>query len=175
MMRPYWAFFLLAACASTPGPPAANEDVRVVMGPESMINLTRERFSHVAQLSGSREEVWHALVAVHEQIGIPFEGGDPKAGTMTFIARDKARRIAGRPGSALLDCGSTNAGERADGYRLTVKVDHTLEEASPGRITLSTSVDASARNPGLSSAAVNCRSRGTLEKQIADLVATRLQ
>ena len=175
MTRPYWVIVLFAACASAPGPPAASEDVRVVLGPQSMVNLTRERFSRIAQLSGSREEVWNALVAVHDQIGIPLEAGDPKAGTLTFVVRDKARTLAGRPASALLDCGSTNAGERADAYRLTVKVDHTLEEAGTGRITLSTSVDASARNPGLSSAAVACRSRGTLEKQIADLVTARLQ
>jgi hypothetical protein len=175
MTRPYWGILLIAACASTSGPPPAHEDVRVVLSPESIVNLTRERFSHISQVSGTREEVWNALAAVHEQIGIPVEAGDLKAGTMTFAVRDRARTIAGRPASALLDCGSTHAGQRADAYRLTVRVDHTMEETGAGRITLSTSVDASARNPAVSSTAVACRSRGTLEKQIAELVAARLQ
>jgi hypothetical protein len=175
MVRPYLGIVLLAACASSGGSPAASEDVRVVLGPQSMVNLTRERFSHIAQISGSREEVWKALVAVHEEIGIQLEAADPNAGTLTFAVRDKARTVAGRPASSLLDCGSTNSGPRADEYRLTVKVDHIIEETSTGRSTLTTSVDASARNPGLSSAAVACRSRGTLEKRIADLVVARLQ
>jgi citrate lyase gamma subunit len=73
--------------------------------------------------------------------------------------------------SRYFTCGSTALGtEAADTYRLQLSVVSTvLRQGSGSR--LETTVEAIARQPGTSSAPVNCSSTGELEKAIANRVS----
>lgn len=175
MRNPCWVLLLAACSASLPPESATTTDnVKATVGPQETIDLTRSAVVHATVFAQPRDSVWNALLAANIALGLEAEFADPARGRAVFVARDRTRTIAGRPASTVIDCGQGSAGARADTYRLTVKLTHALE-AAPGGTNLKTSLEAFARNPGLSSDPVPCSSRGRLEREIATLVTTRLQ
>jgi hypothetical protein len=166
-----------AACGSVP----ANEDHtrltndKDAIAPQENIDLSHEVVVSTTQLPAKRVAVWNALIAVHEEYGFGFAGGDEKTGKISFAANNLAGRIARKPASDYLDCGNSFTGPRADSYRINLRTKHTLEDMPDGGTNLTTTITASARNAAMSSDAIFCMSRGTLEKQIAAAVRARLQ
>lgn len=168
---------LVSACAGSAPPqePATTVTVRSAMTPKEAVDVTRDTEIRQTDLAASREQVWNALHETHKALGIPFAEGDLASGTATFRLDNQIRTVAGKAASRYLDCGLGPAGPRADSYRLSIRLQHTLENRTSGTTTLSTALQAHARNPGISSDPVPCNSKGVLEREIGGMVATRVQ
>ena len=67
------------------------------------------------------------------------------------------------------------AGARADSYRLVMRLTHVFENPAPNATVFSTTMQAWARNPGMSGDAIPCSSKGLLETEIGGMIASRLQ
>jgi hypothetical protein len=167
---------MLAACAaSAPEKGTQTTTVRGAVAPKQAVDITREVSVNASQFEASREAVWNALVAAHDALGIPFSGGDLASGHATFELSNQIRTVAGKPASRYIDCGIGSAGARADSYRLTVRLTHSLQTTAGGATALTTSMLAWARNPALSSDPVPCSSLGVLEREISGIVASRVR
>ena len=169
---------VVAGCASTnakSATPVQTATVRSTVAPNQAVDLTREMSINQVQLQAGRERVWQAMMEVHEKLGIPLLASDLVRGNATFELANKIRTVAGKPASRYIECGQGPAGARADSYRLVVKLTHLLENPTPETTVLSTTMQAWARNPGLSSDAIPCATTGRLETEIAGMIALRLK
>jgi hypothetical protein len=163
------------ACATAPArDPASTENIRVSVAPQQTMDITHQQLIKEAVFTQPRAAVWQALLGAHEAFGLAAESADEAAGRASFVARDRSRVIAGKAASTWIDCGQGPAGARADSYRLTLRLSHQLDVVAGG-IALKSVVDASARNPGMSSDPVPCSSTGRLEEAIASNMAVRLK
>ncbi len=167
---------LLGACAagSSNAPmPGATETSRVTVAPQTTVDITRRDEATTVPVEAGRDAVWQAMLATHALLQIPMSGADERAGAAEFTLRDKTRTLLGKPASSYVDCGNGPAGPRADSYRLTVKITHSLQPAGETRTLVHTLVEAWARHPGQSADAIQCNSRGTLEKYLAGIITVR--
>lgn len=170
------ATVLLAACASAPdqGAPVATATSRVTVAPQTTMDITRREEAEAIRLSAGRPAVWQAILATHQVLDIPMSASDEAGGAIAFTLRDKTRTLLGKSASSYVDCGNGPAGPRADSYRLTVKITHQLHSAAADLTLLSTLVEAWARHPAQSGDAIQCNSRGTLERHITGIVTSKL-
>jgi hypothetical protein len=155
--------------------PVHTANVRGTVAPKQTMDLTRDVVYKEMTFNAGREKVWQALLEAHEALKIPLANGSATQGSATFRDSNRIRTVAGKAASRYIDCGVGPAGPRADSYRLDVRVTHHFENANPGVTVLKSAVEGWARNPGLSSDPVACRSTGVLEREIAGMVMTRLQ
>jgi hypothetical protein len=177
-MRALPLLLVAGACsASTPDAnvPVTTATTRATVAPQTTVDLTRQDEVNTIEVGATRTAVWNALLETHEALAIPLSAMDEPAGALTFTLRDKTRTIAGKNASAYVDCGNGPAGPRADSYRLTIKVNHNVVSTADNQTQVHTLIEAWARHPGQSGDAIQCNSRGTLEKHIAGIVRTRLQ
>jgi hypothetical protein len=167
----------LLSCATSPNSdePVQTATVSSAVAPQQRMDLTRDVVVRQTSIEAPRAKVWEALHEVHHALGIGFTNGDLGTGTATFEVANRIRTVAGKPASRYIDCGIGPAGARADSYRLVVRVNHSLESPTPTSTVLTSTLQAWARNPGLSSDAIPCTSLGLLEREIGAAVATRLQ
>jgi len=86
-----------------------------------------------------------------------------------------ARTIEGRRLSTYLDCGSGPWGRSADTYEVQVMMHINLLPAPDGGTIARTTVDAFAAPRSVSATGVRCRSLGTLEQRVGDLIGERLR
>lgn len=129
----------------------------------------------VHSLDGSPEEVWPLLRGVLEELGIPVGLLDPTTRTIGN-PRFRPQRIGKARNSRYFDCGhGVTAVPYADQYELTASVMAHVGTGDDGNARLETVVTGSARSRALSGGAINCTSKGTLERAIADLVGEGLK
>jgi hypothetical protein len=158
------------------GDPVQTATVTSAVAPQRTMDLTREVVVRQISIEAPRGKVWQALHEVHHALGMAFTNGDLGSGTATFEVANKIRTVAGKPASRYIDCGIGPGGAaRADSYRLLVRLNHSLESPTPNSTVMTSTLQAWARNPGLSSDAIPCSSLGLLEREIGGMVATRLQ
>lgn len=176
MRRHLLILICVAGCASTlpPDDVSHTTSTKGTLAPRQTIDLTRETVVRQSRFAAPREEVWNALHATHQALGIPFSNGDSEQGFAVFQVTNQLRTVAGKRADLYIDCGQGSAGPRVDSYRLTIKLTYTLESDADAT-RLHSSLEAWARNPGVSSDPVPCNSRGTLEKEINGMVTLRLQ
>jgi hypothetical protein len=179
-MKQIWLVMLAAiACsgARTPSgaaPPASTQTVKVAVGPQETVDITRVNDVRALELSASRDRVWTALMAAHDAIGTTPSVVDAGAGSASFLHQN-SRRLMGRPISAYVDCGRSTSGARADVYNVTIRVQQVVRAQGSAATTLYTVLSAWARPMGMAGDAVQCFTVGTLEKKIAEIVQLRLQ
>lgn len=177
-MKHVWLPALVVACSSaqTPGapPPSNTQTVKVAVGPQETIDITRENDVRTLELGAARDRVWTALMAAHDAIGTTPSVVDAGAGTASFVHQN-SRRLMGRPLSAYVDCGRSTSGARADIYSVTIRVSQVVRAKGTANTTLYTVVSAWAKPIGTSGDAVQCFTVGSLEKKIAEIVQLRLQ
>lgn len=177
MRRLLFCTLVLSGCSAATGnvDQVHTANVRSTVAPKENMDLTRDVVFKEAHFNAPREQVWNALLAAHDAIGIPLANGSATEGSATFRDSNRIRTVAGKSASRYIDCGNGPAGPRADSYRLDVRVTHHFENPSPNLTVMKSTVEGSARNPGLSSDPVPCSSSGLLEREIAGMVTTRLQ
>jgi hypothetical protein len=120
------------------------------------------------------EEVWAALPAAFDRLGIP----------VTQVAQDQmtlgnaeleTRAIEGKRMGSYLDCGTTFSGAVANIYDVTLKVITRVTPSPEGGTSLVTTLDAWAEPRMTNGDAVHCRSRSRLEERIAEVTAEILE
>jgi len=173
------ASIALGACASAgsavpSGGTPASQTISVVGGSGgASITTAGENTSHVKTLPFSVDQVWRALPAVYDSLGIPvqtFDGVKRTIGNQSFAVR---RRLKNVPLSRFIDCGNSQMGPSADDYdvRLTVLTD---VRATDGGTIVTTSFEAMARPMNYAQEYSRCSSKGTFEQRLIDVLQARL-
>ena len=170
---------LLPACASratgAPATPLAGGgvEIRDVRGGGGSLDITSEASVRDTVLSAGRAPIWAALPSVFETLGIETSTVDP--GSLVIGNRGtRSTRVEGRRMSGYLDCGSGFGGAYADRYQITLYLMVQLASRADGGTLVRTILDASARPRDVSGNAVHCRSKGTLERRVVELITENL-
>jgi hypothetical protein len=122
-------------------------------------------------IAGARDSIYAALLSVFQELKIPVQTANPKAGLLNNLNADISRRLGGERLSRYIDCGRGFSGPNADYYRVTLAVSAWVEPATGEPKQLMVAIAASGRDPsGSRSYYAQCTSRGDLEKRIATRV-----
>lgn len=169
---------LLAACSSAPtkssDAPTTISSVKMQM-PGETVDVVRESAIKTTELAAPSNKVWSALMQTHALIELNAVSTDSAAGSAVY-RRGGVRSLLSKPISTYIDCGRGAGGvARAETYSVTVQVDEKVVKTDDTRSQLMTVVAATARDRAMSNTTVECTSNGTLERQIAGMVMTRVQ
>jgi hypothetical protein len=118
-------------------------------------------------------EVWGVLPEVFAELGIQptlVDEASRQMGNNGF----GGSTIEGRRLSTFLDCGSGPWGRNADTYEVQIVMRIDLLATPEGGTTARTTVDAYAEPRSVSATGVRCRSLGTLERRVGELIGERL-
>ncbi|MEQ1858112.1 MAG: hypothetical protein ABL963_16785, partial [Longimicrobiales bacterium] len=166
----------LEACASA-GRPGGVETPSMVSytgtGGRGAMTLTAEAGVGETTLAESPTAVWAVLPAVFRVLGVEATVTDRASGQMGNPGF-RPRRIENRRLSLFLDCGSGLTGDYADVYQVDMMLRVEVVSTSPESTTVRTTVDAYAQDRNTSGNPIHCRSRGSLERRVGELVAARL-
>ncbi len=126
-------------------------------------------------IEASPDLVWVALPAVYEELGVPlsvYDVENRRIGNENF----QPSRLGGARLSRYLDCGSAAVTGRpyADQYRVTLNLVTRVDAGGPEQAVINTEIDASAMPVDMSGYRVQCRTRGSLERQIKEMVEERV-
>lgn len=171
------ALATLAACAppATANRPTAvgEQMMRVGTATEDLqIVMNRSGVVYVDSVPANLARAWAELPAVYQALGLPINGLDPTALELR-VTGHQLRRIEGRSPSSFLDCGhGPMGGTYADSYQVSLTLRTRLAEQGGGT-AVHTTVQATARPRALSGEPLPCRSLGTLEKRVTELLRQR--
>jgi hypothetical protein len=129
--------------------------------------------AEVLRVNATPEVAWIGLPGVFEALEIPVELLDTGRKMMGNPDHRVRGRIAGRPLSEYLSCGTTMSGQIANQYdvRLSVVSPPLPGEEEEEGTGIRTRVEATARSrSGASGSAVTCSSTGRLEERVAELL-----
>jgi hypothetical protein len=166
----------LAACASSTagsGSSSSPQTVLVPGGPDLRISGTDA--SNVHTIAYPVDQVWRALPATFDSIGVPVAAIDPAKRTMGNEGFKLRGRLKNTPLSRFIDCGnSTQVGANADNYDVNLTL---LAEVQPGEQGTSKVVltfQALAKPANFSQEYSQCSSRAVLETRFLDILKARL-
>jgi hypothetical protein len=177
MRRLYLLALLCCTACGTTGAAPGNTGPReqTVSNGATDVRITHEDYTQGTEFATSRDRVWKALLAVHEELGIPLANADPRAGTLSYFKQVYDHSIAGKPASMYVDCGSGSTGPRADSYRIRLIINEAvIQPLGNEKTSLHTTLQVSAHATNVSGSELDCSSTGQLEQRIAKLVAERL-
>lgn len=171
------AALVTLACATTgtPGSGPYEQSHVIVDAPGGRYDLllTREQYLSSDTLTVAPKAAWPALVQTYAAFGVPLQGADQAhymIATQPFHAHSS---FAGERMSRWLECGSTMTGDIATTYEITLRFGSLLDTSVVGRTIVRSAVSATAIATGTGTTPVQCSSRGSLEKRIAALVASK--
>jgi len=169
------AAVIAVGCASTGSQGTYQQSHVTVDGPGGRYDLllTREQYLSSDTLTISPKQAWPALVQTYAGFGIPLQGADRKSYMIATQYVHAHASFAGERMSRWLECGSTMTGDIATVYEITLRFGTLLDTSVAGRTVVRTAVNATAVAPGSGTTPVECSSRGSLEKRIAALVASK--
>lgn len=183
MPRP--AFFLslsfpllaLAACSSggTVVSTAAVPQSLGVSGTSDRMTIGPSSGPHRNTLDAAVEDVWRALPAAFDSIGVPV--GRVDLGNK-LIANDglKIRQRLGKVSlSRYIDCGQTQIGPNADSYEVYIILTVQARGVSPTSTALTTTFEALARPIAFSQGYSRCTSNGNLEAKLLAALTAQLK
>ncbi|HSJ09524.1 MAG TPA: hypothetical protein VK928_06400 [Longimicrobiales bacterium] len=163
-----------SACASSRNQPAAStgeQTVRVVgAGGLTQLSTTTTNRPSVVTVEMPAEQVWRALPAAYQSVGIELALTDSTRGLLGNPGFRARRRLGGTVLSRYLDCGHAQGAPSADTYEVHFSVLTEVQRQADGKTIVSTNVDASARPINFAGEPVRCLSRGELETRILDFV-----
>ena len=165
------------ACASTgstgSGPYEQSHVIVDAPGGRYDLLLTREQYLSSDTLTVAPNAAWPALVQTYAALGVPLQGADKSRYMIATNYFHAHSSFAGERMSRWLECGSTMTGDIATTYEITLRLGSLLDTSVVGRTIVRTAVVASAIATGTGTTPVQCSSRGSLEKRIAALVASK--
>ena len=162
------------ASASGPGPYAQQQHVTVDSpGGRFDLLLTREQYLSSDTLTVPPARAWPALVQTYASFGVPIQGADAARHLIATQYVHAHATFAGERMSQWLECGSTMTGDIASAYEITLRFGTMLDTSMAGRSIVRTALTATAIAPGSGTTPVECNTRGSLEKRIAALVASK--
>ena len=114
-----------------------------------------------------------ALNSAYADLGIEVKLLNPQTGEVGNRNFTKMYRLAGKPLSEYLGCGTTTTGQAADNYRVTMSlVSHVTPAGTVSRVD--TQLTAYAEDLGSSKGTLSCLTLGTLEARLHDLAIRHL-
>jgi hypothetical protein len=149
------------------------QDVHVEGLPTIRIRGTDTQAS-AATLPYPIARVWAVLPSVLDSLGVPIADMDAAHHLVGNSALKIRQRLGKTPLSRYLDCGATQGFPSADTYDIQLSVLSQLEADPTGSTKIGTFVQAVGR-PGFGGESINCSSKTTLERLVADQVLARLQ
>lgn len=174
----------LAACQTASGPGLHADtrptEGRVVTG--DMVNpylftfrSASETRVYVDSVPAAPAAMWSALAGVYQQQGLAITRADEARRLIgSQQALPRGHRIMGQSISAVIECGRTPAGaQAADSYEVTLNAFTMLIPLPSGGTQVQTLVEGLARDPVSNNPAVNCTSKGTLERAIRNALMAR--
>lgn len=172
---PALAVAAVSACGTAPAPAAAPAPVPIhISGPGGAIARTQIRNDPgtvTRTIQAPLDQVWKAIPAAYEAVGIPGAAPDAAARAYGNLGFRPRRLDGGRLLSEFIDCGTgITAVPRADEYDVTMAVRTDVTPTADRATVVATTVQATGKPHAVSGNAVYCRSLGTLEARIYDLV-----
>jgi hypothetical protein len=135
--------------------------------------LTREQYLSSDTLTVSTKKAWPALVQTYAGFNVPLQGADPVRYMIATQYVHAHATFAGERMSRWLECGSTMTGDIASNYEITLRFGSLLDTSVVGRTVVRTTLSATAIASGSGTTPIECTSRGSFEKRIAALVASK--
>lgn len=166
---------VLVACAPTGGPTRSIPGVATVAGAAGprRDEILREAPGIEGVFANEIPEVWSVLPDVFADLGIQptlIDVATRQMGNNGF----GGSTIEGRRLSNFLDCGRGPWGRSADSFEVQIQMLVDLRPAPGGGTVARTTIDAFAEPRSVSATGVRCRSLGTLEQRVAELIDARL-
>ena len=167
-------FFLMACGPAAPRvePPAPTRSSVRLMDYQTVDYLT-EASAGSATFSATPAEVWAALPAAYEALGIPVTESSPGRRTLGN-AGFRTRSLDGKRVSQYVDCGRSNSGALANLYDVTLTISTSVADEPEGGATVTTTLDAWARPRMTNGNPVHCSTKTTLEQRLVELVAEKV-
>jgi hypothetical protein len=177
MRLQYWLILCATGCATasqSDEPRSSTDVVKATIAPQQTLDLTHQTVIHAGEYPATRDQVWTALLAAADDLGMPLQSADSASGIVIYVVRTTGARVAGRPASAWVDCGRGPAGApRADTYQVTLRVSAAMAPTKSGTRVNATLVGF-ARERGMSGDGLPCTSTGELERRTLAAVAAKL-
>lgn len=165
----------LAACASRKPISAVDHQTETVrvggVGAQSTTVLATVATvaPGVAKILAPIDQVWRALPAVYDSLGIPVDRLEHDKHIIGNPGFELRRRLGGVALRRYLDCGQAQGGPSADTYEVTLSVLTELQPAEAGT-TAATVVQATARPVTFAGERTTCKSTGEIERRVAELL-----
>ena len=171
---------LLVGCATAPAASTIETTAKrremVAVGDQVVLLEPTVARTLREELAMPAERAWALLPLAYEALGLPLTTLDSERRLIGAGGVRAQGRLGGAWLSRYVDCGTASTGlANADSYAVTIDVVTQVDgSASAPNAGLSTALRASGR-PGSTSTSnpVNCVSRGTLERRLAEIVRER--
>lgn len=178
MTRPWLVLSLviLVGCASGPasGPVRTVSQTLAVTGTNDRLTVSAGDGPHTSTLAFTPEQVWRALPAALDSLGVPVTRIDPATRTIGNDGFKIRQRMGKTPLSRFIDCGQTQIGPNADSYEVYITVVVQVTSVTGGTASIATTFDASARPLAFSQAYSRCTTRGLFETRLLDAIRAQL-
>jgi hypothetical protein len=162
----------LAGCATANQTPAHGDRV-VASSPGGIIRTYDGPTSGEAMMNAPPQATLAALNSAYADLGIEVKLWNPQTGEVGNKNFTKMYRLAGKPLSDYVGCGTITTGQAADSYRVTMSlVSHVTSTASGSKVD--TQLTAYAEDIGSSKGTLACLTLGTLEGRLHDLAIKHL-
>ena len=184
MRAPAFALVLAtAACASTQSASVPSTEGERTAIPGASLNASsglRLDATPVARIDTvwvPLDRIWKVLPTVFGLLEIPIERFNSETNEMGNSSLKVFRKLGETQLRTLLDCGNTQIGPNTDSYEvlLTVLTKLTKTKMDSSVTAVSTIVTGRARPLQFTGGYVTCKSKGQLEKRIAEVLKVNLQ
>ncbi len=129
----------------------------------------------VVTLRASVDDVWEALIATYEELGIPVTTRDVPSLTLGNGELRVRRRLGAVSLATYIDCGDTQGGRSADTYEVVLSIYSQIQSAGPNTNRVRSSFQSTGRPISIASDYRRCRSTGALETRFGELLRKRLR
>jgi hypothetical protein len=162
------ALVALGACSSAPTQDPSQAHRVVATSDVGVIRSFDGPTLAAATSKAAPDSLLAALSTAYSDLGIDVKMWDPRTRQVGNKNFSKMYRLAGKPLSEYLGCGTITTGRAADSYRVTMSaVSHVTPNGSGSRVE--TQLTAYAEDIGSSKGRLSCLTLGTLEERIHEL------
>jgi hypothetical protein len=121
------------------------------------------------------DRVWKVMPAVFGILEIPISELDAESNVMGNAGMKVFKKLGEVPLTRYLDCGRTQIEQNAETYEVHLEVMTKLTKGPEGTTLIGTTVEAQAKPTKFAGEYVRCRSKGTLEARVAEVLKVNLQ
>jgi hypothetical protein len=179
MIRPYFSTFVvvaavasLGACSSVTTQNPAQSNRAIVTG-GGVRQTDNTQASDVTPVNTTPAAMMSGLSAAYADLGIEVKLWNPQTGEVGNRNFTKMYRLAGRPVSDYLGCGTTTTGQAADNYRITMSLVSRVTPNGSGS-KVETTLTAYAEDISSSKGTLSCLTLGTLEQRLQKLALSHV-
>ena len=121
------------------------------------------------------DRVWKVMPAVYGVLEIPISELNAEQNIIGNAGMKVFKKLGEVPLTRYLDCGRTQIEQNAETYEVHLEVMTKLSKGPEGTTTIGTTVEAQAKPIKFAGEYVRCRSKGTLEQRVAEVLKVNLQ